>query len=173
MHLIIIASIVCTSAWTTYLTLIVKKSFKCKLVNLFTLLKLPFSFNNTWLKILLYTVTWNEYFRIIKRQSVLWLLFLTRCTVSSCRKICTGGVMVSVLASSAVDLGFESYTNRVKPKIIKLVFVASPLSTQHQGEIAKTGWLGIRIMCPSGATCLPADLFQWASTIKIKLGVLV
>jgi hypothetical protein len=23
--------------------------------------------------------------------------------------------------------------------------------------IAKTGWLRIRIMCPSGATCLPAD----------------
>jgi hypothetical protein len=33
------------------------------------------------------------------------------------------GVMVSVLASSVVD--------RVKPKTIKLVFVASPLSTQQ------------------------------------------
>ena len=40
-----------------------------------------------------------------------------------------GGVMVSVLASSAVDCGFEP--DRVKPKTIKLVFVASPLSTQH------------------------------------------
>jgi hypothetical protein len=30
--------------------------------------------------------------------------------------------------------------------IKKLVFVASPLSAQHQGERAKTGWLGIRIM---------------------------
>jgi len=38
-----------------------------------------------------------------------------------------------------------------------LVFVASPLGTQHQGERAKTGWLGIGIMCPSGATCLSAD----------------
>jgi hypothetical protein len=28
-----------------------------------------------------------------------------------------------------------------------LVFVASLLSTQHYGERAKTGWLGIRIMC--------------------------
>jgi hypothetical protein len=35
-----------------------------------------------------------------------------------------GGVMVSVFASSAVDRGFE-------PKTIKLVFVATPLSTQH------------------------------------------
>ena len=40
-----------------------------------------------------------------------------------------GGVMVSVLASSAVDCGFEP--DRVKPKTIKLVFVASPLSTQR------------------------------------------
>jgi hypothetical protein len=38
-----------------------------------------------------------------------------------------------------------------------LVFVASLLSTQHYGERAKTGWLGIRIVCPSGMTCLPAD----------------
>ena len=37
-----------------------------------------------------------------------------------------GGVMVSVLASSA-----GSSPGRVKPKTIKLVFVASPLSTQH------------------------------------------
>ena len=30
---------------------------------------------------------------------------------------------------------------------IKLVFVASLLITQHQGERAKTSWLGIRIIC--------------------------
>jgi hypothetical protein len=40
----------------------------------------------------------------------------------------SGVVMVSVLASSAVDLGFEP--GRVKPKTIKLVFVASSLSMQ-------------------------------------------
>jgi hypothetical protein len=65
------------------------------------------------------------------------------------------GVMVSVLASSAVDRGCEP--GRVKQKTIKLVFVASPLSTQHEGERAKTDWLGVRIMCPSRATCLPVD----------------
>jgi hypothetical protein len=59
--------------------------------------------------------------------------------------------MVSVLASSVVDRRFPG---RVKSKTITLVFVASPLSTQHEGERVKTGWLGIRIMCPSGATCL-------------------
>jgi hypothetical protein len=42
-------------------------------------------------------------------------------------RIC--GVMVSVLASSAVDRGLEP--GRVMPKTIKLVCVASPLSTQH------------------------------------------
>jgi len=62
--------------------------------------------------------------------------------------------MISMLASSAV---VGSNPDRVKPKTIKLAFVACPLSTQHAGERAKTGWLGIRIMCSSGATCLPAD----------------
>ena len=40
-----------------------------------------------------------------------------------------GDVMASVLASSAVDQG--SSLGWVKPKTIKLVFVDSPLSTQH------------------------------------------
>jgi hypothetical protein len=46
---------------------------------------------------------------------------------------------------------------RVKPKTMNLVFVASPLNTQHYGERAKMGWLGIRIMCLIGATCLSTD----------------
>ena len=37
--------------------------------------------------------------------------------------------MVSVLASNAVDRGFEP--GRVIPKTIKLIFVTFPLSTQH------------------------------------------
>ena len=45
--------------------------------------------------------------------------------------------MVTVLASSTKD--------RV------LVFVTSPLCTQHEGEKAKTGWLGIRIIYRSEA----------------------
>jgi hypothetical protein len=40
-----------------------------------------------------------------------------------------GGVMVSVLASSAVDLGLSPV--RVEPKNIKLVFVASLQCMQH------------------------------------------
>ena len=60
--------------------------------------------------------------------------------------------MVSVLALSAVNRRFELWS--FKPKTIKLVFVASPLSTQHYRERTKTGWHGIRIICQSGATCL-------------------
>ena len=45
----------------------------------------------------------------------------------------------------------------VRTKTIKLVFVASPVSKQHKGERAKTAWLRIEIMYPSGATCLLAD----------------
>ena len=50
-----------------------------------------------------------------------------------------GGVMVSVLASSVVDRCGSS-PGRVKPTTIYLVCVASPLSTYHYGERAKTGW---------------------------------
>jgi hypothetical protein len=38
-----------------------------------------------------------------------------------------------------------------------LVFVASPLSMQLYGVREKTDGLGIRIMQPCGATCLPAN----------------
>ena len=52
-----------------------------------------------------------------------------------------------------------SSSDPVKPKTIKLIFIAFPLSTQQQGERTKIGWLGIGIMCPSGATCLPMDCY--------------
>ena len=69
--------------------------------------------------------------------------------------------MVSMFASSAVDRKIvDSDLIRVKAKTIKLVFVTSPLSTQHYGERAKTVWLRIRIMCESGATCLSVDCFS-------------
>ena len=59
----------------------------------------------------------------------------------------------------------------VKPKTMKWVFVAPPLSTQNYGERTKTGWLGIRIMCPSGATCLSADCcfseLDYANSIQL------
>ena len=60
--------------------------------------------------------------------------------------------MVSVLARFKCSRAWF----RFKPKIIKLVFVASPISTQHQGVRAKTGWVEISILCLSGAACLSA-----------------
>jgi len=62
--------------------------------------------------------------------------------------------MISMLASNTV---VGSSTDRLKPKTIKLAFAACPVGTQHTGERAKTVWPAIRIMCPSGATCLPAN----------------
>ena len=66
-----------------------------------------------------------------------------------------GGEMVSVLASSAVDRGFEPRSGQIKD--YQLVFFASLLSTQHYGERGNIGWLGIRIMSPNGVTFPPAD----------------
>ena len=60
--------------------------------------------------------------------------------------------MVSVFASSAVDRGFVP--DGVKPKTIKLVFC---FSTKHVALRRKTGWLRIKIMCQSWATCISVD----------------
>ena len=66
-----------------------------------------------------------------------------------------GGVMVSMLTSSVVDCDLEPRSGQTKD--YKITISGSPLSTQNQGERAKTGCFRIRIMCPSGARCLSAD----------------
>jgi hypothetical protein len=58
--------------------------------------------------------------------------------------------MVSVLTLSEIDCGSSPYR-------VKFIFVGSLLSMQHSGHRAMTGWLGIRIMCPSGVTCLSVE----------------
>ena len=63
--------------------------------------------------------------------------------------------MVRVLVLSAVDLGVDPV--RVSLRTMRLACVASPISTQHQRKRSKTGWIGIRIMCPSGAACISVD----------------
>ena len=55
---------------------------------------------------------------------------------------------VSMLVSSMITMDITP--SGVKLKTIKLVFVDSSLSML-------TGWLGIRLMCLSGATCIPSD----------------
>jgi hypothetical protein len=80
--------------------------------------------------------------------------------------------MASVLAPCAAHRGFEP--SRVKPKTIKLVFVASPLSTQHEGERAKYYRFKIRIKCQGGATFVLADCCFSALALKyIHLNVWV
>ena len=65
-----------------------------------------------------------------------------------------GGVMVSVLVSSAVDRGFESRSGQTKDyKIGICCFSAKHAALRRKSR----DWLEIIIMCPSGATCLPVD----------------
>jgi hypothetical protein len=68
--------------------------------------------------------------------------------------------VVGVLTSSAVDRGFES--SRVNPRNIKEKLKSKDWLAQNQNNVSK--WSGMSI-CEL--------LFQWASTIKFKLGVLV
>jgi hypothetical protein len=65
-----------------------------------------------------------------------------------------------------------SSPNRVKPKTIKLVFVASALSTQSAEERVKD-WLAWNqdIVSEWGDMAIRRLLFQWDSTLKIDLSV--
>ena len=65
-----------------------------------------------------------------------------------------GGVVVSVLASRAVYRGFKPRSGQTKEyKIGICCFSAKHAALRRKSK----DWLEIRIMCPSGATCLPAD----------------
>ena len=63
--------------------------------------------------------------------------------------------MVSVLFSSLVDRGFESLSGQTKDH----EFGMRCFSARHAAsrKKKKTDWLGIGIMCPRWATCLPVD----------------
>ena len=63
-----------------------------------------------------------------------------------------GGVMVGVLASRAVDRGFDPRSGQPNNKIGMCCFSAKRPALRRN-----TSWLGIRIMCLSGATCLAMD----------------
>ena len=54
-----------------------------------------------------------------------------------------------------------SSSSQVKPQTLQLVRVASPLNTQRKDqEQTLLGWIRIRIMCQSGATCLLMSCFS-------------
>ena len=54
----------------------------------------------------------------------------------------------------------RSWVRQVKRKTVKLVFGASPQNTQHKGERAKTGWLGIKIMFRVGRHIYPRTVIS-------------
>jgi hypothetical protein len=67
--------------------------------------------------------------------------------------------MVSVLASSAVDREFEPRSGQTKDYEIRICFFSAKQAAL--GRKSKTGWLGIRIMCPSwGDMSIHGLLFQ-------------
>jgi hypothetical protein len=73
---------------------------------------------------------YNEWYAPISTDFILDVyltLDMYTCTCTLSNRI--NGVVVSVLTSNVVIMG--SSPDRVKPKIIELVFVASPVSTQH------------------------------------------
>jgi hypothetical protein len=82
------------------------------------------------------------------------------------------GAMVSVLASSAVDRGFEPRSGQTKDYIIGICC----LSAKHAALRRKSNhWLARNQTNVSEWSDMSTRglLFQWASTIKIKLNVLV
>ena len=69
--------------------------------------------------------------------------------------ICVYGVMVSVLTLCEVDSGFKPLSCKNKDYEIGICcFSAKHAALKSR---AKPGWLGIRIMWLSEATCLHAD----------------
>jgi hypothetical protein len=65
--------------------------------------------------------------------------------------------MISMLASSVVDLGFKLRSGRTEDYWIGIFCFSAKHSILLEGERAKTGWFGIGLMCPSGATCLSVN----------------
>ena len=66
-----------------------------------------------------------------------------------------GGVTVSVHASSMAYCGLEPKSDQTKDYYIGICCFSAKHAPLRKR--AKTGWLLIRIMCPSGTTCLSAD----------------
>ena len=76
--------------------------------------------------------------------------------------------MVSVHASSAVDRGFEPRLGQTKDyKIGICCFAVEHTALSRK---SKDCWLGIRIMCPSGATCSFAGLKSISNRARAHVG---
>ena len=63
--------------------------------------------------------------------------------------------MVSVLASSEVDIVFEPRSGQAKDYKIGICCFSPKHAALRRNS--KDWWIGSKIMCPSGATCLSMD----------------
>jgi len=63
--------------------------------------------------------------------------------------------MSVLVGSSAKDGGFELLSGKTKDYEIGIC--CFPAKHAAEGGRTKTGWIGIRIMCSSGLTCLSMD----------------
>ena len=59
---------------------------------------------------------------------------------------CIGGVMITVLASSAIDRGCEPQSSQTRDYETSICRFSTK---QHAVVRAKTGWFEIRMMCPN------------------------
>jgi hypothetical protein len=71
-----------------------------------------------------------------------------------------------MLASSVVNGGFEPSSPRYK------IYLCC-FSDKHAAELERenVGWLGIRTMCQSGGTSLPADCFSELGLSNSNVGL--
>ena len=82
--------------------------------------------NFIWVTPYVLAIAYGEFIFVDLELCPFWhLLWIINCMLYNH----ISGIMVSLLALSVVDRGFEPWL--VKPQTIKLVFVASPLSTQQ------------------------------------------
>jgi hypothetical protein len=67
--------------------------------------------------------------------------------------------MINVLSSSVVDRRFEPSWGKTKDYNIGICCFSAKHTALRRKNIY-TGWLRIRVICTSGMTYLPVDLFQ-------------
>ena len=82
------------------------------------------------------------------------LLILQKNIQCSIKKKIASVVLVNIFTSTTVDCRCESRSGKTKHYEIGVCCFSAKNTTWVR---AKTGWLGIMIMCTSGVTCLSAD----------------
>jgi len=105
---------------------------------------------------------------IIKHINVYYVLQSTPMCIMHYSRIC--GVIVNMLASSAVDHGFETRLGQTKDCKIGICC----FSAKHAALRSKSkDWSTRNNVSEWSNMSIRGLLFQWASTIKIQISVLV